>query len=86
MNLPPNYIKELKERNTTPHIKHEWQEVGVQWQPYFKENIYSQLLNKKKKDGTLKYPLEKLKAAFRVCQKQEVYTIAYIVGVLNNLH
>ena len=72
MLIEPNYISKFKIEKDS----HEFKEVCKKWQPLFKENIWWL---------PYKYPLNSLKKAFRVCQKQEVYTIAYIVGILNNL-
>jgi len=54
---------------------HEFTEIGKEMSKHFKENIWW-LFHK--------YPLEKIKDAFQSCQKQEIYTLAYIIGIINN--
>jgi len=67
------YLKKFKiEKKET----FEFQEVGIEWQPFFKESIWFLFHI---------YPLEKLKLAFKACKKQEVYTIAYMRGIIKNL-
>jgi len=63
-------------RFTVEPKSHEFTEVGKEMSKYFKVNIWF-LFHR--------FPLEKIKAAFLVCQKREIYTIAYIVAIMNQL-
>ncbi len=55
---------------------HEFQSLGKEMSKHFKQNIWF-LFHR--------FPLEKIKSAFKACQKQNVYTIAYIIAIINQL-
>ena len=54
----------------------EFQEVGVAMSKDFKQNIWF-LFHR--------FPLKKIQDGYAICQKKEIYTIAYILAVMNNL-
>ena len=72
MEIDPTILKRMKVEPDS----HEFQIVGKEMSKHFKQNIWW-LFHR--------YPLALIKDAFIVCQKQEVYTIAYIVAVIHNL-
>ena len=72
MLIEPNYLLKFKVEKDS----HEFKIIGKEMSKHFKQNIWF-LFHK--------FPLEKIKLAFKACKKQEVYTIAYIVAILNKL-
>lgn len=67
-------------KEKTPKIEFEFQDLGLSMQSYFPVNERSFLWSL-----FYKFPLAKLREAFKVCQAKDIKSTRYLVGVVKNL-
>ena len=72
-----NYLHTLQARaQVNTGVEYSFQEVGKQMQEKFDGNIWW-LFHR--------YPEDKIRAAFKVCQERDIYKTGYLIGVLKKL-
>jgi len=71
-----NKEKYLKKFQVQKKVNYEFQATGVSMSKKFKGNIWFLFY---------KYPLRKIQEAYKICQSKGIYTIPFIIGVLNKI-
>jgi len=73
MEIPETYLNKFHvEKKQT----FEFQEIGTEMSKHFTENIWWIFH---------KFPLQRIKMAYTVCQEKKIYKLAYLLAVINNL-
>jgi len=67
---------EIKKEFRKHKIDYEYQEIGIEMSKYFKDNIWW-LFHK--------YSYPKIRQAFKICQRDSIYTISYFIGIIKKL-
>ena len=71
------YLKILKAKGSNnPDFKYQYEELAHEMTSKFGRQMYVIFW---------RYPENKIREAFRVCNEKGIYKVAYLVGIINNL-
>jgi len=68
--------KMVKKRSARSFFRHEWQVLADEMTVFFKVNCYWLFW---------KYPRQTLFEAYRVCQRENIKSFRYLLGVIKNI-
>ena len=66
----------LEKRTGGKKVNFEFQEIGLEMQKYFNQNIWFLFY---------RYPLDDIKKAFEICKTKKINKVGYIIGVLKKI-
>lgn len=73
--IKPDLKKYFTDKN--PKIKYEFQELGIEMESWFGQNIWW-IFSKSEAE------LSKTKQAFAICKKKNIKKVQYLLGILQN--